>query len=202
VRILADSRLPSAPVARRNRCANFCTTLAALWRFRVCGTPSSTRRRPPRWSGPCSTPSAPRGPTSCWRRTLTRAPVGAGRGPAGHRRRPGHRTTTGPGGRRADRRRVAGGGGGAVQRGAGCADVEHHGRRRRRCPNSGCGSHSARASEPAGWLAYFERYRWVLFVPLGIVVGVLWWAVYRGVRRPPPVPVDPDDGAAAPAGTT
>jgi hypothetical protein len=57
----------------------------------------------------------------------------------------------------------------------------------------------AGATEEPGWLELLAANRWVLLVPVGVLIILFWVGVYRGVGQPPPPAVPPDN---APPGTT
>jgi hypothetical protein len=45
---------------------------------------------------------------------------------------------------------------------------------------------------PPAWAQILSTYRWVLLVPVGILIVLFWISVYRGVGRQPPLPQHPD----------
>ncbi len=56
----------------------------------------------------------------------------------------------------------------------------------------------ASATPPPSWVELLSAYRWVLLLPIGVLIILFWVGVYRGVGQPPPSAVRPDN---TPAGT-
>ena len=52
---------------------------------------------------------------------------------------------------------------------------------------------SAGAAAQPGWVELLSTYRWVLLLPISLLIILFWVGVYRGVGQPPPPAVPPDN---------